>query len=95
MLVHNDTLEISLQEQFIRLYEDVIYVAFGTSSLKSLGPKIWNCLLEELNSANNLNIFKNLLTQWNSPTCNALLTTAFLEPTHTSDNLVGHLEQHL
>ena len=34
-------------------------VTFGTSSLKSLGPRIWNCLPEDLQSANSLNIFKS------------------------------------
>ena len=32
---------------------------FGTSSLKSLGPQIWNCLPEDLKSANSSNIFKS------------------------------------
>ena len=45
-------------------------VTFGTNSLKSLGPRIWNCLPEELKSVNSLNIFKGLITQWNGPTCN-------------------------
>ena len=36
-----------------------------TNSLKFLGPNIWNCLQEELKSANSLNIFKNLITEWN------------------------------
>ena len=45
-------------------------VTFGTNSLKSLGPRIWNCLPEELKSVNSLNIFKSLITQWNGPTCN-------------------------
>ena len=29
-------------------------VTFGTNSLKSIGPQIWNCLPEELISANSL-----------------------------------------
>ena len=45
-------------------------VTFGTNSFKSLGPRIWNCLPEELKSANSLNIFNSLITQWNGPTCN-------------------------
>ena len=38
-------------------------VIFGTNSLKSLGPRIWNSLPEKLKSANSLNIFKSLTTQ--------------------------------
>ena len=45
-------------------------VTFGTNSLRILGPQIWNCLPDELKSADNLNIFKRLITQWDGPTCN-------------------------
>ena len=46
-------------------------VTFGTNSLRFLGPQIWNCLPEELKSADdNLNTFKSLITQWDGPTCN-------------------------
>ena len=45
-------------------------VTFGTHSLKSLGPQIWNCLPNELKSADDFNSFKNLIAQWDGPTCN-------------------------
>ena len=45
-------------------------VTFGTNSLRFLGPQIWNCLPEELKSADNLNTFKGLITQWDDPMCN-------------------------
>ena len=45
-------------------------VTFGTHSLKFLGPQIWNCLPNELKSADNFNSFKNLIAQWDGPTCN-------------------------
>ena len=35
-------------------------VTFGSKSLESLGPKIWNNLPHHIKSAENLNIFKNL-----------------------------------
>ena len=36
-------------------------VTFGTKSLKSLGPKIWNNLHYHIKSAKNLKVFKNLI----------------------------------
>ena len=45
-------------------------VTFGTNSLRFLGPQIWNCLPEGLKSADDLNTFKSLITQWDSPKCN-------------------------
>ena len=45
-------------------------VIFGTKSLRVLGPQIWNCLPEELKSAENLNTFKSLITKWDGPKCN-------------------------
>ena len=45
-------------------------VTFGTHSLKFLGPQIWNCLPNELKSAESLNTFKRLIAQWDGPMCN-------------------------
>ena len=45
-------------------------VTFGTHSLKFLGPHIWNCLPNELKSAESLNTFKRLIAQWDGPMCN-------------------------
>ena len=39
-------------------------VTFGSKSLKTIGPQIWNCLPNELKSADNLNNFKRLIKQW-------------------------------
>ena len=36
-------------------------VTFGTKSQESVGPKIWNNLPYYIKSAENLNVFKNLL----------------------------------
>ena len=45
-------------------------VTFGIHSLKFLGPQIWNCLPNELKSAESLNTFKRLIAQWDGPMCN-------------------------
>ena len=44
-------------------------VTFGTKSLESLGPKIWNNLPYHTKSAENLNVFKNLVKKWNGSFC--------------------------
>ena len=44
-------------------------VTFGTKSLESLGPKIWNNLPYHIKSAENLNVFKNLIKKWNGSSC--------------------------
>ena len=44
-------------------------VTFGSNSLSAMGPQIWNCLPNELKSADNLNSFKNIIKQWDGPTC--------------------------
>ena len=36
-------------------------VIFGTKSFEILGPKIWNNLPYHIKSAENLNVFKNLI----------------------------------
>ena len=43
-------------------------VTFGFNSLKVMGPKKRNCLLNEFKSAENLNSLKNMIKQWNGPT---------------------------
>ena len=42
---------------------------YGTDTLRSLGPKIWNSLLPEIRSSENLNIFKSLIKTWSGPSC--------------------------
>ena len=44
-------------------------VTFGSKSLKAIGPQIWNCLPNEIKSADNLNSFKRLIKQWDGPSC--------------------------
>ena len=43
---------------------------FGTNSLRTLGPKIWNGLPNEMKSAQNINVFKRLIKQWDRVECN-------------------------
>ena len=45
------------------------WVAFGTKSLESLGPKIWNNMPHHLKFAKNLTIFKNLIKKLNGSSC--------------------------
>ena len=44
-------------------------VTFGSNSLRSLGPQIWNALPNEIKSTDNLNSFKRLIKQWDGPNC--------------------------
>ena len=44
-------------------------VTFGSNSLRSLGPQIWNGLSNEIKSAENLNSFKTMIKKWNGPNC--------------------------
>ena len=47
--------------------------SFGTKSLRTLGPKIWNELPEEIKSAESLEIFKRIIKMWKGPNCNCSL----------------------
>ena len=42
---------------------------FGSNSLKSIGPQIWNNLPNELKLAENLKTFKRQKKNWNGPNC--------------------------
>ena len=42
---------------------------FGSNSLMSIGPQIWNGLPNELKAAENLKSFKNLIKRWDGPSC--------------------------
>lgn len=44
-------------------------VSFGTKSLSSLGPKIWNKLPNHLKSSESLSTFKNAIKSWNGSKC--------------------------
>ena len=45
-------------------------VTFGSKSLISLGPKIWNALPKEIKLAENIQTFKRTIKQWDGSTCN-------------------------
>ena len=40
-------------------------VIYGTKSLRSFGPKIWNSLPHHIKSAENLEAFKKFINSWN------------------------------
>ena len=42
---------------------------FGTNSLRSLGPKIWNSLPAHLKSTKNLKCFKKMIKNWDGKKC--------------------------
>ena len=42
---------------------------YGTNTLRSMGPKIWNNLSTEQKNAKNLNIFKEFIKTWSGPEC--------------------------
>ena len=42
---------------------------YGTNTLRSLGPRIWNALPLETRSCTNLNTFKLLIKTWSGPSC--------------------------
>ena len=44
-------------------------VTFGSNSLESVGPQIWNGLPNKMKSAENLKNFKLMIKQWNGPEC--------------------------
>ena len=44
-------------------------VTFSSNSLRSLGPQVWNGLPNDMKSAENLNIFKNMPKKWEGPSC--------------------------
>ena len=48
-------------------------VKFGTNSLKSYGPKIWNALPFSIKTAENLKAFKTLIKKWNGASCNCII----------------------
>ena len=53
-------------------------VTFGTKSLESLGPKIWNNLPYHIKSAENLNVFKNLIKKWNGSSCSCNVRSLYI-----------------
>ena len=45
-------------------------VNYGILSIRYHGPKVWNNLPESIKSADNLDIFKKRLYEWNGTLCN-------------------------
>ena len=39
-------------------------VSFGSKSIRSFGPKIWNSLLPHIKSCENLEAFKRVMKNW-------------------------------
>ena len=48
-------------------------VNYGTKSLRSFGPKIWNSLPHNVKSAENLETFKKIINNWNDMSCNCVV----------------------
>ena len=44
-------------------------VKYGTKSLRNLAPKIWNSLPLQIKTAENLDIFKDLIKSWDGASC--------------------------
>ena len=42
---------------------------YGTDTLCSLGPKIWNHMPSDIKNSENLDIFKTLIKTWSGPVC--------------------------
>ena len=45
-------------------------VSFGNKSIRSFGPKIWNSLLPQIKSGENLETLKRVTKNWDGITCN-------------------------
>jgi len=43
---------------------------YRTDSLRHLGPKIWNCLPQDIKDSSSLFIFKSQINAWSGPSCN-------------------------
>ena len=48
-------------------------VNYGTKSLRSFGPKIWNFLPHHVKFAENLETFKKIINNWNGVSCNCVV----------------------
>ena len=44
-------------------------VKYGTKRLRNLAPKIWNSLPLQIKTAENLDIFKDLIKSWDGASC--------------------------
>ena len=57
------------EKQFVIVKEKINQTTFGSRSIKFEGARLWNHLPEKIKSADNLNIFKNLIRSWMGPSC--------------------------
>ena len=48
-------------------------VNYGTKSLRSFGPKIWNSPPHQVKSAENLETFKKIINNWIGVSCNCVV----------------------
>ena len=64
-------------------------VTFGSNSLESYGPQIWNGLLNKMKSAENLKNFKLMIKQWNGPECKCSACYSFTFTEHFLNILIS------
>ena len=69
----NTTRDVSRNKLLVKTQNTKKY---GTDSLRSLGPKIWNELPAELKNADNLVTFKTLIKTWAGPSCSCNLCSS-------------------
>ena len=53
-------------------------VYFGTESISSLAPKLWELVPSEIKSAKSLNIFKEKIKSWITDKCSCRLCKTFV-----------------
>ena len=51
------------------IVQSQISMKYGSYTLRSLGPKIWNKLPSEIKNSENLSTFKTLIKTWSGPKC--------------------------
>ena len=59
-------------------FENPRTVRYGTETLRSLGPKIWNILPNDIKSLSNLITFKNKIKPWTAVICPFKLCKPYL-----------------
>ena len=62
----NTTRDVSRNKLLVKTQ---ITKKYGTNTLRSLGPKIWNNLPTEIKNSENLSTFKTLIKTWSGPSC--------------------------
>ena len=58
----------SLKNFFFQV-QSQISMKYGSYTLRSLGPRIWNRLPSEVRNCENLSTFRNLIKAWSGPIC--------------------------